>query len=103
MTRRPQGYYRSRNRNVRWQRRLQQLAQMRAAKARKRDALIAAGWTPEPRLVAARDCPLELGVRDKRSGEVAWVEFRSVRDALRRLSVVRKFYQPLQSPSVCAL
>jgi len=38
--------------------------------------------------------PLELGVRDKRSSEVAWVDLRSVRDAMRRISVIMKFYNP---------
>lgn len=37
--------------------------------------------------------PLEFGVRDKRRGETAWVDFRSVRDAARRLAVVQKFYR----------
>lgn len=63
---------------------------MRAAKARKRRERIAAGWTPEPRMVRAY--PLELGVRNKSTGETAWVDLRSVRDAARRLRVVLKFY-----------
>lgn len=37
--------------------------------------------------------PLQLGVRDKRTGETAWVDFTSVRDAARRLSVVQRFYR----------
>ena len=66
---------------------MRQLAQMRSAKAAKRRA------NPpeqEPRIV--RWNPLELGLRDRMSGEVAWVEFKSIRDAIRRLSVVQKFY-----------
>ena len=60
---------------------------MRAAKERKRRA------NPverEPEFVRAY--PLELGLRDTRTGEVAWVEFRSVRDAEKRLSIVLNYY-----------
>lgn len=60
---------------------------MRAAKERKR---LANPAEREPKLV--RWFPLELGLRDKRSGEVAWVDFRSVRDAAKRLAVVQKYY-----------
>jgi len=64
---------------------------MRAAKARRRQALIDAGLLDrEPKLV--RYFPLELGVRDKHTKEVAWVDLRSVRDASKRLSVVLKNY-----------
>jgi hypothetical protein len=45
----------------------------------------------EPKL--ERYYPLELGVRDKRTGEIAWVDFKGLRDALRRLSVVQRFYR----------
>jgi len=72
---------------------LRKLANMRAAKARLRQERIAAGLLDrEPKLV--RWFPLELGVRDKASGEVAWTDLRSIRDAARRLGVVLKFYQP---------
>ena len=79
-------------RKQRRERMLQKLARARAAKERKRLARIAAGWEPEPKLV--RWHPLELGVRDRLTGEVAWTELRSVRDAARRLAVVLREYQP---------
>lgn len=71
---------------------LAKMANWRAAKARKRQARIAAGWTPEPKMV--RWFPLELGVRDKRTGETAWIDLRSVRDASRRLSAILHHYLP---------
>lgn len=81
----------SRRRKVRqdkWERRLRQLAQMRAAKQRKR---LANPLEREPGMT--RYFPLELGVRDKRSGDTAWIDFRSVRDAARRLTVIQTFYR----------
>lgn len=59
---------------------------MRAAKERKRRA------NPverEPEF--KRAFLLELGMRNKATGEVAWV-FKSIRDAVKRLSVVLKNY-----------
>jgi hypothetical protein len=70
-------------------RQLKKLANMRAAKERKR---LANPVEREPKLVPWH--PLELGLRDKVSGEVAWVDFKSLRDAMRRLAVVRRFYTP---------
>lgn len=67
---------------------LRHAAAMRAAKERKR---LANPVEPETKLV--RWFPLELGLRDKRTGETAWVDFRSVRDAARRLLIVQKYYQ----------
>lgn len=84
-----QGVSFSRNRKVRWEKRLRQLAQMRAAKERKR---LANPVESEPRM--EKFWPLEIGLRDKLTGEVAWVEFRSMRDAVRRLAMVRKHYAP---------
>lgn len=63
-------------------------ANMRAAKERKR---LANPVEREPKFI--RWFPLELGLRDKRTGDVAWCDFRSVRDAAKRLSVVQTFYQ----------
>jgi hypothetical protein len=77
----------SRNGKRRWERRLRQLAQMRAAKEHKR---LAHPIVREPKW--ERCFPLEIGVRDKRTGESAWTDFTSVRDAARRLAVVRKYY-----------
>ena len=70
-------------------RHLKRLANMRAAKERKR---LAAPSEREPKLVPYH--PLELGLRDKATGEVAWVDFKSLRDALRRLADVRRYYAP---------
>ena len=63
-------------------RRLKTLAAMRAAKERKRLARIAAGWTPEPRR-GRQWYPLEIGFRDRTSGEVDWVVLKSARQARR--------------------
>lgn len=71
------------------QRLLNKLANMRAAKGRKR--LTNPPPELEPKL--ERYFPLELGLRDKHTGDVAWVDFRSLRDAMRRLAVVQKFYR----------
>jgi len=72
---------------------LRKLANMRAAKARIRQERIDAGLLErEPKM--ERYFPLELGVRDKGTGDVAWTDLRSLRDAARRLSVVLKFYLP---------
>lgn len=73
-------------RNQRRVRMLRKLANARAAKARKRDEAIANGWAPEPRM--ERYHPLQVGVRLKSTGESAWVDLVSVRDAARRLAVV---------------
>lgn len=67
---------------------LRKMARMRAAKERKR---LANPMEREPKLV--RWFPLELGVRDKRTNEVAWVDLRSIRDAAKRIAIVQKFYQ----------
>lgn len=80
-----------RRRQDKYLRRAQRLAVMRAAKARIRQERMAAGLLErEPRMV--RWFPLELGVRDKVSGETAWVDLRSVRDAAKRLAVILKYY-----------
>lgn len=78
-----------RNRNARRERMLRKMSAMRAAKARNR---LANPVEHEPRM--QRYYPLELGLRDRRSGEVAWVPFRSIRDSIRRLSVVQRWYTP---------
>lgn len=81
------------NRKARRERMLRKLANMRAAKARRRQERIDAGLLerePKPE----RYFPLELGVRDKTTGQTAWVDLRSVRDAGRRLSVLLKLYEP---------
>jgi len=77
------------NRNARRQRVLRKMSAMRAAKERKR--LDRGLCEEEPKMV--RWHHLQIGVRDKRTGETAWIDFRSVRDAARRLSVIRRYYQ----------
>jgi len=72
-----QSAYVFRNRKARRERILRKMANMRAAKERKR---LANPIEREPKM--ERWFPLELGVRDKRSSEVAWVDLRSVRDAM---------------------
>lgn len=47
---------------------------------------------PESEPKFERWFPLEFGIRDKRTGQVAWVDLRSVRDTIRRVSVVLKYY-----------
>lgn len=73
-------------------RRLAVLARMRAAKERKRRERVAAGFGPEPKM--QRVFPLEIGFRDKRSGEVAWTDLRSVRQAMRLASRMLKEWRP---------
>lgn len=73
-------------------RRLALLARMRAAKELKRRERVAEGFGPEPKM--QREYPLEIGFRDKRSGEVAWTELRSVRQAMRLVSVMLREWQP---------
>ncbi len=60
------------------------------AKRLKRERAIAEGWTPEPKMVRAY--PLEFGVRNKATGEVAWTDLKSVRDAAKRIGMVLKYY-----------
>ena len=76
-------YRKARRENV-----LRKMVLMRAAKERKR--LASGPREEEPKLI--RYFPLELGLRNKRTGEVAWVDFKSVRDAAKRLAVVLKYY-----------
>jgi hypothetical protein len=80
-------------RRKRWQdkreRMRTRLANMRAAKARKRTSLIASGWTPEPKM--ERWHPLELGVRETgKPDTAAWVPLKSIRDTARRIGIVLK-------------
>lgn len=80
-------------RNLLKERRLKvarKMAAMRAAKERKRLACPAP--QREPKLEQWH--PLELGLRDKSTGEVAWCDLVSLRDATRRLAVVLREYKP---------
>lgn len=65
---------------------LRKMENMRAAKERKR---LLNPPEHEPKLV--RCYHLELGVRNKLTGETAWIDLKSVRDAARRLGVVLKY------------
>lgn len=89
MRRRTQGWYRHKNRKDRREKILWRCTKATAAKAAKR---MANPVEREPKLVPFY--PLQLGVRDKLSGETAFVDLRSVRDAARRISVILKFYRP---------
>ncbi len=62
---------------------------MRAAKERKR--MERGPRDEEPRMI--RWHRFELGVRDKVTGEVAWVDLKSVRHASKALGLVLKFCQ----------
>ena len=95
MTHRTHAEYFSRNRKLRREKRLRQLAQMRAAKERKRQAAIAEGWTAEPKPgPIVRHPHLSWAVRDELSCEVCWLEMLSARDVYRRVSVLLKYYEP---------
>ena len=74
--------------------RLRHLANMRAAKERKRQERIAAGWTPEPRHTRA-DRWLEVSFRDARTGETTGFQpLRSAREAARWSLRLLKQWQP---------
>ncbi len=75
------------NCNRRREKVLRKMQSMRDAKERKR---LANPVEREPEYV--RYYPLQIGIRNKRTGETAWTDFRSVRDAAKRLSVIQKHY-----------
>jgi hypothetical protein len=88
--------YRKR-RQDKYLRKCARLAQMRAAKARKRQALIEAGLLErEPKL--ARWHRFEFGVRDKQTGEMAWHDLVSVRHAAKALGLILKYIRPHPDP-----
>jgi hypothetical protein len=70
-----------------YKRKSERLAKMRAAKEQKR---LANPVEREPERV--RYSPLQLGIRNKLTGETAWVDFKSIRDAVKRLAVIKKYY-----------
>lgn len=88
-----QGVSFSRNRKARREAHLRRLANMRAAKARKR---LENPPEHEPRMV--RWHRFEIGVRDKVHGPAgygeAWTDFKSIRDAVRRLRVIQQHCLP---------
>lgn len=80
----------SRNRKSRRDAQLRRLSQMRAAKERNR---LENPVEHEPKL--ERWYRFEIGVRDKLTGQMsygeAWTDFRSIRDAVRRLRVIKEY------------
>ncbi|MEY4386000.1 MAG: hypothetical protein RLY20_1283 [Verrucomicrobiota bacterium] len=89
MTKRTQSYWLSKNRKERWEKRLRQLAQMRAAKERKR---LENPPQHEPKM--QRTTCLQIGFRDEISGAECWLPLKSARDAYRRISVLLANYSP---------
>lgn len=65
------------------------MANMRAAKERKR---IENPIEQEPKML--RYYALEFGVRNKYTGETAWIDLRSIRDVAKRVGIVLRYYQP---------
>lgn len=61
---------------------------MRNAKERKRLANPKREEVPRMR----RDTGLKFGLKDMATGDIAWVQFVSIRDVIRRLSVVIRYY-----------
>ena len=79
-------------RNRRRERVLRKMANMRAAKERKR--LERGPRETEPRGRLVRHPHLSWAVRDELSGEIVWMEMKSARDTFRRVTVLLKFYLP---------
>ena len=77
------------NRKIRKEKMLRKMKNMRAAKERKQQAAIAAGWRSEPRPVRAHR--FEFGVRNKATGEMAWHDLVSVRHATKALGLILKY------------
>lgn len=73
---------------------LKKMAAMRDAKERKR----LASWPPEfpVRGQVVRYPFLSWAMRDELSGETHWMPLISVRDAVRRIGMVARFYKPIQ-------
>jgi hypothetical protein len=93
MIRRSQSRFLLRNRKARHERMLRKMSAMRSAKARKR-----LENPPEHEPKMQRWFPLELGLRDRQSGEIAWVPFVSIRDAARRLHPISHLRSPISAP-----
>lgn len=86
----PSSFFTARNR--RRERVLRRMANMRAAKDRKRMAR--GPIADQPPLRVVRYPNLSWAMRDDLSGDVVWLEFKSVRDMARRAGMVAKFYHP---------
>ena len=76
---------------------LRKMASMRAAKERKR--IERGSVEHEPNMRVVRYPHLSWAMRDDLSGDVVWMEFKSVRDMARRVGVVARFYQPRVNPT----
>ena len=77
------------NRKARRDRMLRKMANMRAAKERKR---LDNPPEHEPRMV--RTTCLSWAVRDDLTGHVEWLPLKSARDTFRRVTVLLKFFNP---------
>ena len=62
---------------------------MRAAKARKHEEAVAAGWRPEPKM--ERAYRFEIGIRNKLTGETCFVDLKSGRQANKIAGLILKY------------
>lgn len=86
----PSGFLRRRNiRQDKRERMLKKMANWRAAKERKRQERIAAGWTPEPKFVRAYK--FQIGIRNNITGETCFVDLKSARQAHKIAGLVLKY------------
>ena len=70
-------------------RHLIKLANMRAAKKRKHDEAVAAGWRPE--LKRVRAYRFEIGIRNKATSETCFVDLKSARQAHKIAGLILKY------------
>ena len=71
------------------ERMLIRLSNMRAAKKRKHNEAVAAGWRPEPKF--KRAYRFEIGIRNKDTGETCFVDLKSGRQAHKIGDLVLKY------------
>ena len=62
---------------------------MRAAKKRKHEEAVAAGWRPAPKM--ERWFRFEIGIRNKATGETCFVDLKSGRQAHKIAGLVLKY------------
>lgn len=77
---------------------LRKMSQMRAAKARKK--LERGPTEQEPKMLVVRHSFISWAMRDDLSGDIVWMEFKSVRDMAKRAGMVARFYQPMATGKV---
>lgn len=77
-----------RNRNQRRKRHLEQLSRARAAKAEKR---LREEPEHEPERIPFH--PIQIGLRDKITGDFGWTDLKSGRQAMRMISELLRNYQ----------